>query len=292
MGGSVVEDIVKHGDRKVGYLARGPDDGRAVIYLHGAPGSRREQYWVPDEVLDRFGVRLISVDRSGYGETDPLAGDRPTRVGDFLAVMDELSIESAPVIGVSSGGSFSMTLAAVAPQRIDRVVLSSAQMPYDVPEAIVGLDPLQRQGLDDARAGRSAGLETEFEEARAGLLADTMEALEPFLTTMSARERHLIESPWFRTVLEEDMKEAVGASYEGYLEDELSSVRPFEFDPASVTCPVRAIHGDIDDWEPLPNLRRILDMVSDSQLLVLEGLNHFGPILYPDIVISLAAVPD
>ena len=292
MSGSVLEQTVRNGERKVGYLARGPEHGRVVIYLHGAPGSRREQYWVPDEVLDRFDVRLVSVDRAGYGESDPLAGSRPERVGDFLTVLDHLSVERAPVIGVSSGGSFSLTLASVAPDRIERVILSSAQMPYDDPDAIVGLHPLQSQGLEQARAGRGPELEAVFEDARAELLEDPIGALDPFCDTMSERERELIEMEWFRNVLSGDMKEAVRLSMEGYIEDELSSVRAFEIDLQTVTCPVRAVHGDIDDWEPLPNLRRVLTRLRDAQIFVLEGLNHFGPVLYPSLIIGLAVAND
>ncbi|MDQ3645952.1 MAG: alpha/beta hydrolase [Actinomycetota bacterium] len=292
MSGSVVEEAVRNGDRKVGFLARGPDDGRVVLYLHGAPGSRREQYWVPDEVLDRFEVRLVSVDRSGYGKSDPLTGGRPGRVGDFLAVLDHFSVERAPVIGVSSGGSFALTLASIAPDRIERVILSSAQMPYDDPDAIAGLDPLMSEGLDDARAGRGPRLEALFEEMRTELLQDPVGALGPALTTMSERERELIDRPWFHDFLSEDIKEGVRMSIEGYIEDELSSVRAFEIDPTTVACAVRAVHGELDDWEPLPNLRRILDRLPDSQIFVLEGLNHFGPLLYPDLVISLAVGSD
>jgi pimeloyl-ACP methyl ester carboxylesterase len=288
MSGSVVEDVIRNGDRRVGFLARGPNDGRAVLYLHGAPGSRREQYWIPDEVLDRFGVRLVSVDRAGYGATDPLAGDRPSRVGDFLAVLDHFSIASAPVIGVSSGGSYSLTLAAIAPDRIDRVLLSSAQMPYDDLEAITGLQPLESEELEELRAGRSPKLVERFEMAAADMREDPLEGLAPYLVTLSEREHAFLQDPWFRSVLEADVRECARLGAEGYLEDALSSVRPFEVDPASVTCPVRAVHGDRDDWEPLPNLRRILAQLHDAQLFVLEGMNHFGPLLYPDLVIGLA----
>lgn len=49
------------------------------------------------------------------------------------------------------------------------------------------------------------------------------------------------------------------------------------------------MHGSADDWEPLPNLRRVLTLVPDAQLIVLEGLNHFGPLMYPDLLLSLAS---
>jgi len=32
----------------------------------------------------------------------------------------------------------------------------------------------------------------------------------------------------------------------------------------------------------------VLEQISDTQLFVLDGLNHLGPLLYPDLLVSLA----
>src|SRR5690349_17272006 len=93
MGGSDREGVLKSGPgRKIGYLDRGPLTGHPVVYLHGMPGCRYEQRLIPDAVLERFGVRLISVDRPGWGETDPLAGDRIARSQDVLTLCDALAV--------------------------------------------------------------------------------------------------------------------------------------------------------------------------------------------------------
>jgi pimeloyl-ACP methyl ester carboxylesterase len=65
-------------------------------------------------------------------------------------------------------------------------------------------------------------------------------------------------------------------------------VQPFDVDISTIRCPVRAVHGSIDEWEPLPNLTRFLDAIDDTQLIVLDGMGHFGPHLYPDLLIALA----
>jgi len=284
-----VDEVVTGADgRRVGYLARGPRAGRPVLYLHGAPGSRREQRILPDQVLRRFGVRLVSVDRAGYGATDPLPGGRPTRVRDVLTVCDALGIDGFPLVAVSSGGSYAITLAALEPDRVDRVVLSSAQMPYDDDNALGDLQPDQRSELAALRAGRSPDLEREYEEARSALLADVLDGMAGPMATLSRREQDWFAQPWVQQVLVEDVEEGVRASIEGYLEDGLSVVRPLEVDVTSVRAPVRAVHGSIDDWEPLDNLRRTLAGLADVQLFVLDGLNHFGPLLYPDLLVSLA----
>lgn len=286
--GGVVDDVViASSGRRIGYLARGAKGGRPVIYLHGAPGSRLEQHLVPDEVLERLGVRLISIDRPGYGATDPLAGDRPARVHDVLTVADVLDIDRFPLVAVSSGGSYALTLAALAPDQVDRLVLASAQMPYDDDRALASLQETMRDEIPLLRAGRTADLEAGFEFARSVILTDPIGALGGVTATLSASERSWFDQDWVQKALEVDMREGVRSSVEGFLQDALCSVQPFEVDVSTVACPVRAVHGSIDDWEPLANLRRALAAVPDAEIRVLDGLNHLGPQLDPDLVIRL-----
>jgi len=120
------------------------------------------------------------------------------------------------------------------------------------------------------------------------MLADTIASFESATATLSVREQAWYAQPWVRETLSADVQERLRASVDGYLEDGLVCVRPFEVDMASVRCPVRAVHGSADDWELLTNLQRVLVRVPDAQLFILEGLNHFGPLLYPDLLIGLA----
>jgi hypothetical protein len=94
--------------------------------------------------------------------------------------------------------------------------------------------------------------------------------------TLSQRERAWYSQQWVRDTLVAEVAEGLRKHGEGSLEDSLISVRPFDIEVASIQCPVLAVHGSADDWEPLPNLRRVLTLVPDAQLIVLEGLHHFG----------------
>ncbi|MFJ8528285.1 alpha/beta fold hydrolase [Bacillus sp. NPDC094106] len=52
------------------YLEYGKTNGLPVMLFHGTPGSR---IWslTDDIVAKRLGIRLISIDRPGYGLSDP-----------------------------------------------------------------------------------------------------------------------------------------------------------------------------------------------------------------------------
>jgi len=259
-----------------------------VLYLHGQPGSRREQLLIPAEVLERFDVRLISVDRPGYGNTDPLPGDRVTRSSDVLTVCDALQIDSFPLVAVSAGGSYALALAGSAPARVERVVLSSAQMPYDDRAAIQELQPAQLDLLPFVELGRVDPVIEVFELVREALLADPHGFMAPLMTTLSAPEQQWLDQPTIRDMLADDMVEGVRRSADGFLDDMVTWPKPFEIDLNEIVCPVRAIHATADDWEPLANLRRILAQIDDAQLILLDQLNHLGTQLHPDLVISLA----
>ena len=272
--------------RRIGWLARGPEEGTPVLYIHGWPGSRLEQGVVPDEVLDRFDVRLISVDRPGWGNTDPLHGLRSERVKDVLTVCDALGIDRFPAMGVSCGGSYIFTLAAIAPDRVTRIVSVSGQMPYDDEAAIEGLAADQAAELPLTRAGRSRELEETCRRERELFL--TGDPYTDLSEGMSPPERAWYAQPAVLDGVRAEMREGFRQGAEGHIDDCLTSVQPFDVDVSTIRCPVRAVHGSIDEWEPLPNLTRFLGTIDDTQLIVLDGLGHFGPHLYPDLLIALA----
>ena len=94
-----------------------------------------------------------------------------------------------------------------------------------------------------------------------------------------------------QAILEHDLSAALERSPEGLIADLVTWPTPFEINVEDVRCPVAAVHGDLDDWEPLTNLRRFLPLLPGVELIVLEGRNHFGPFLHPDLLVSLALAP-
>lgn len=59
--------------RKLGYAQYGSPTGKAVLYNHGFPGSRIEASQHHDLCLG-LGLRLIAIDRPGYGWSSPHPG--------------------------------------------------------------------------------------------------------------------------------------------------------------------------------------------------------------------------
>ncbi|MDQ2649638.1 MAG: alpha/beta hydrolase, partial [Actinomycetota bacterium] len=73
----------------------GDPGGQTVVYLHGTPDARQARH--PDDSLAAAaGVRLLAVDRPGFGDSDlDPGGDLTSLGGDLAAVLDQLELPTA-----------------------------------------------------------------------------------------------------------------------------------------------------------------------------------------------------
>src|SRR5262252_981769 len=107
-------------------------EGRPVVLLHGFPDSGRLwRHQVP--ALADAGYQVIVPDLRGYGRSDkPMAVEAyslPFLAGDVLAVLDNLGIDRAHVVGHDWGAALAWVLASLAPDRIDHLTVLSVGHP-------------------------------------------------------------------------------------------------------------------------------------------------------------------
>jgi pimeloyl-ACP methyl ester carboxylesterase len=264
--------------RRIGVAEFGSPDGRAVLLLHRSPGSRLLD---PDPAATAdAGVRLICVDRPGYGATDPVAA--PTRAaaaGDLEVVVDELGLDDVALVGWSGGGQFAVEAAARPAVRARSLTLLATPGPYyEVPWAMPpDLVALCDRVPEDPRAGLAA-----IKDAIAWFAGAPQAAAlgDPSPADASAREL-----PGVADALVAMTEEAARQGVEGIAFDVVAgSLRdPFPFEPIDV--PVDLFGGDADlnvglehlDWwaEHLPQARR--HVLPDTGHLL--AVTHWGEIL-------------
>nr|WP_276570834.1 alpha/beta hydrolase [Halochromatium glycolicum] len=97
--------------RRIAFSRFGAEDGYPALYAHGFPSSRQEARLM-HEAARELGVRLISIDRPGYGDSDP-APDRCIIdwPDDVAALADALELKRFALIGVSGGGPYMLACA-------------------------------------------------------------------------------------------------------------------------------------------------------------------------------------
>lgn len=123
-GGGDTQTLVLPCGRSLGFASYGSPTGFPVVFLHGWPSSRLEGVGASSAAL-RHGVRLLALDRPGFGVSSPLAGagigPRATRhVANFArddvrAFADALGLRRFSVLGGSGGGPYALACARFLP---------------------------------------------------------------------------------------------------------------------------------------------------------------------------------
>lgn len=126
------------------YDVSGPADAPALVLLHAFPLSS-ETY---DRLLPHLpGIRVVRVDLPGLGRSAGAAQGEPSvaaMADAVVAVLDELGVERAVVLGTSTGGYAALELAARHSGRLAGLALSSTTTRVIEPDV-----PAERRELAD-----------------------------------------------------------------------------------------------------------------------------------------------
>jgi pimeloyl-ACP methyl ester carboxylesterase len=215
-----------------------------VLLFHGSPGSR---LFCPDPAATAAaGVRLVTVDRPGYGRSDAQRGRRILDwPNDVRQLVDALGMHRFAVAAHSSGGSYALACALAMPRRVAATALVSCTVPLDqVPEAATALD---------ADGGELVGLARHDPDRAAATIAAAAAWLATDPDRFLAMPRPeadalLLQNSATRAMFLATIREAVRPGLDGYAWDEVLDRRPWGFQLADVDVPVAVWHGDQDPY--------------------------------------------
>lgn len=118
------------------FIDTGPADGSALVFFGGLATSAGACLLTEfaRTTRERLGLRLICVERNGFGETpfDPNRGVSDV-VSDVLAVLGLLGVERFGIVAISGGGPFAAALAAAAAPRVVSLHLAAVAAGADAP---------------------------------------------------------------------------------------------------------------------------------------------------------------
>ncbi len=254
--------------RTVGYADYGTPDQTAVLWCHGGPGSRREPSYLADAAA-RAGLRLIGIDRPGYGLSTPQPGRTIAGwVSDALAVVDHLGIDRFAVVGVSTGGAYALASAAGSPRVIAAVACCAvSDMRWqDGKSMTVCCHPVW-----NARSREEAiAITTKDMGARGENLLPPNGPVffDPADIALSRTPAFL---SWWSSVVPDMFTHGL----EGFVDDRLADGGGWgSFDVTQITCPVTVLHGSADGMVPVATARYTAAIVPGATLRVVEGLGH------------------
>ena len=237
------------------YADLGAPDGVPVVYQPGSPSTAGGGALL-DDAARRHGVRLISVSRPGYGASTSRPPSLESVARQVVALADLLGVASFGTYGSSGGGPYALATAAVAPDRVTRVVVAAGPAPSDA----------ESDSLETVTA--------EVAAFAAPLLALDADGFRAAMTAeVPPNERYFESRPAEAAVFFADMRRALDPP-DGFVRDNVDWGGVWDLDLAAVTAPVDLLYGDADQMVPLHNGERLAALIPHATFTVLPGAGH------------------
>jgi pimeloyl-ACP methyl ester carboxylesterase len=264
-------------DRQIGFAEFGDPQGRAVFWLHGTPGARRQ---IPTEArvyAEHHNVRLIGVDRPGIGSSTPHQYPAIAAFAeDLRTIADTLGVDRMAVVGLSGGGPYALASAAGLPDRVVATGVLGGVAPFLGDEAITSglmtlgarLAPLLRLGGNPLRIGASLVIRA--------IRPVASSALELYALVSPEADRHLLTRPEFKAMFLDDLLNGSRKQLAAPFNDIILFTRDWGFRLDEVKVPVRWWHGDHDHIVPFSHGEHVVARLPDAELFHLPGESHLA----------------
>lgn len=263
--------------RRLGFAEFGPASGRPLLWFHGTPGARRQIAPQARALAEARGVRLVSIERPGVGESTPHAYEALVEfASDVDQLCDALGIERFGVAGLSGGGAYALACAHELRARVVAVAVLSGIAPTVGPDAAAGgmvaltraFAPFLRRG-SRAVGGALGGLIRVLEP-----LAD--QAVDLFARVVSPADQSLFEDQAMRRMFTEDLILAARHNFQAICLDLALFARPWGFELGDLAVPVHLWHGDADSIVPVEHGTHLSERIPGSELRIRPGEGHLG----------------
>ena len=236
-------------------------EGPPVVFIHGLSGSW--QNWL--EQVPHFARehRVVAMDLPGFGHSE-MPADKITipGYGRFVdALLAELGIDAAAVVGNSMGGFIGAELAIQFPPRVERLVLVSA----------AGLTSVHLRNERALTALRKAGNVLAFYTGWVATRSDTLSRrprLRRLLFQMVAAHPERLPAP----LIAEQIR---GSGKPGFIDalDALTDY-PIRDRLGEIACPTLIVWGTEDHLVPLRDADEFEKLIPNARKIVWEDTGH------------------
>ena len=223
--------------------------GAPLLLVQGLGFDRSGWGPATDRLAERFEVLVF--DNRGIGESDAPPGPYSVEMlaSDAFQVLDEAGIERAHVAGASLGGMVAQHLAAVHPDRVDRLVLicttPGGELALPVPEQTLAL-------LAEAPSLDRATAIAKF--TRNALSPSAPGELVAHLVSLRLRKLQPVEA-WYAQA-------AAGAAFDGSAQLD------------RIAAPTLVLHGSADNVVDVRTAQVLGERIGDARVEIFDGLGH------------------
>lgn len=268
-------DLVRLPDgRRAQLWCGGAATGPLVVAFHGCPDTRHVAM-TGEAAAAEAGVRLLCVNRPGYGRSDPHESTHGSVADDAITVARSLTAGPVAVLGMSVGGAYAVSAAARHPDVVAALGLVAVQRP--APEAGSVAEKVER-----------------FRPGFADHVAE-VDPVDPDDAALARRHREQLpaqDAALLATLPDSavaaSVREAL-ASPDGYLRDAALLLSPWEHDATDVRCPTTSWFGELDDRSPASGAAALTSAFPPGSVVIRPGTTHLATLLghWPDVLATL-----
>jgi len=245
------------------YVMKG-DKGPVVLFLHGTPGGYEQS------TLEDPDFILLSPSRPGYLRTPLDVGRSPAEQAKaYVALLDELQIESVIVVGASGGGPSAISFAALFPERARALIaIEAVSMSTEIPE-IPGF------------------MDSDFLVWLVMSLVDLMPDKEALAIVIPnpVNQQRALETPEKIKVIRRMMWSLWPASLRGAgTKNDFEQFQTLALPVDQIRVPTLVIHGTEDINVDFSHGQLLADTVANTQFHVVEGADHMMPFTHEEEV--------
>jgi pimeloyl-ACP methyl ester carboxylesterase len=257
--------------RRLAVEDAGDRGGRPVMVHVGTPGGRR--LYGPRTLADaqRRGLRLITYDRPGYGDSTPQPGRSMSDcASDIRIICEALGIGRLAMWGLSGGGPHVLACAALLPDLVTAAASLASLAPYDA-EGLDWLSGFSEGAIDEVRLMLTDQVKARalFQKERDEMLAvPPAQAAQDMQARMPGADLALLADEAV------SMQQALAPGIEGMWDDCVAQLTPWGFDVAQITVPVLLVHGAKDQAVPFSHGQWLASHIPGAETWFFDGEGH------------------
>ena len=257
--------------RNLSYCEYGLIDGNPVFYFHGFPGSRLDvKFFGGDEAARKNNIRLISVDRPGYGSSDIQPGRSLLEwPKDIIELADKLGIDKFSILAYSGGGPYALACANSIPERIDKLIIVSGMTHFKAPMAKEGTAMLipKMPGLFQ---------NVILKGMNKMITKNPDKILENLYRSMPDVDKEIMQNIQFTEAFLNTLRESFRTGHKGAKQEARIYKKEWGFDLSDISHKIYLFHGEQDLNVKNESVKYIVQQLHDCEIIFYPQEGHMS----------------
>ena len=270
--------IVLKDGRTLGFAEYGDPKGEPFLEFHGCPSSRLEagNY---DEAGKKLGVRVIGIDRPGFGISTYVKGyrivDWPTDVTEFA---ETLGLDRFPVAGISSGSPYALACARFIPERLKGCAVVSGVPPLVVQDEKIDAGQfLMAEALLQGRLAKSLPFATRaiYRYILWQIRKDPVKAIQQ-VKGHAASDIEILKRPEVKQHFQDMVIESSRNGVRGPVDSIALELKDWGFSLSDISMKINIWHGELDYMEFPAGAKYVASKLPNPNLHIVPNAGHLS----------------